>query len=174
MQGLNSFRYNRNLTGGNQELMEALAFQYYLEHQQVMPLDMARRKFESLSGNSDQVISLDDMEYLLGVYDMTGELMRFAITTMAINRGLLQTKDDAGANRRSVLGDLQELGRHLNGVRVEHDRDMDKQVSGKIEVMLQSIEKVEKAQYGLIVRESERWQPDDEREEAPRLPEDTQ
>jgi predicted translin family RNA/ssDNA-binding protein len=151
VQGLNSFRYSRSLTGGNQELVEALAFQYYLEHGRLMPLDAARLKFESLGGDGDGAIPLDDMDYLLGVYDMTGELMRYAITVMAIGGA----NDEAGPGTRSVLTDLQELGRHLDGFRVEHDHHMQKQVRSKVEVMLQSIAKVEKARYGLVVRGSE-------------------
>jgi predicted translin family RNA/ssDNA-binding protein len=154
VQGLNSFRYSSSLTGGNQELMEALAFQYYLEHGRLMPLDAARGEFESFGGDGDQAIPLSDMDYLLGVYDMTGELMRYAITVMAIGG----VKAEAGPGGRSVLVDLQELGRHLEGFRVEHDSRMQKQVRGKAEVMLQSIDKVERARYGLVVRGSERRQ----------------
>jgi predicted translin family RNA/ssDNA-binding protein len=152
VQGLNGFRYSRSLTGGNQELMEALAFQYYLEHGQVMPLDAARRRFDSFGGDGGQAIPLSDMDYLLGVFDMTGELMRYAITAMAIGGA----KEEGGPGGSSVLVDLQELGRHLDGFRVEHDSHMQKQVRDKAEVMLRSIEKVEKACYGLVVRGSER------------------
>lgn len=149
VQGLSSHRYSRQLTGGNQELMEALAFQHYLEHGRLMPLEAARQRFESFGGG--QAIALSEMDYVLGVYDMTGELMRYAITAMAMGGPHVE----AGPGGRSVLVDLQELGRLLEGFRVEHDAHMQKQVRGKMEVMVQSIEKVEKARYGLVVRGSE-------------------
>jgi predicted translin family RNA/ssDNA-binding protein len=117
-----------------------------------MPLDAARRRFDSFGGDGGQAIPLSDMDYLLGVFDMTGELMRYAITAMAIGGA----KEEGGPGGSSVLVDLQELGRHLDGFRVEHDSHMQKQVRDKAEVMLRSIEKVEKACYGLVVRGSER------------------
>lgn len=133
-------------------------------------------------GGSEGPILLTVDDYLLGVFDMVGELMRFAVTTMATTGSLpgfdmpVQRKksseevslDNIGQTRtpanaeRSVLEDLRELRGYLERFGTEDTyfaRDIDK----KMPVMKQCVEKVENAVYGLIVRGSERpkgWMPD--------------
>ena len=80
----------------------------------------------------------DDMDYLLGVYDMTGELMRYAITAMAIGG----VNDEAGP----APGACSWTSRSWQAAPStdsgwSDDHHMQKQVRGKVEVMLQSIAK---------------------------------
>jgi predicted translin family RNA/ssDNA-binding protein len=115
-------------------------------------------------------LSLED--YLLGIYDMTGELMKFAITAMATSGSLPSIN---GANttgpadvvapagtQRNVLTDMRNLRAALESLDTctgPFAKDVDK----KAEVMRASVEKVEKALYGLTVRGAERpkgWLPD--------------
>ncbi|KAJ3473650.1 hypothetical protein NLG97_g10199 [Lecanicillium saksenae] len=73
---------------------------------------------------------------MYGVFDLFGELMRFATVTTA------QTGQLLGDHGRTLLSDMQSLG---------------------VEAMRQSVRKVEKLGYGLVVRGSERpkgWLPD--------------
>lgn len=115
-------------------------------------------------------------DYLLGLFDMTGELMRFAITTMATSGSVLTSgpeQPDADVRMedadkqyptRSVLQDLRETTFRLetldvSGEDYSHRRDVEK----KLAVSQASVEKVEKAVYGLVVRGSERpkgWMPE--------------
>ena len=91
---------------------------------------------------------------------MTGELMRFAITTMATN-GKLPSPDAEDA-QRNILTDMRALRSALESLEPGHGpfaKDSEK----KMEVMRQSVEKVERALYGLVVRGAERpagWMPD--------------
>lgn len=113
------------------------------------------------------VLSMED--YLLGIYDMTGELMKYAITAMATNGALPtispaedQVSEDAPATTRDILTDMRELRSALEALDAGQGpfaRDVEK----KMDVMRASVEKVEKALYGLTVRGAERpkgWMPD--------------
>lgn len=176
LQGLNTYRYARNITGGIQELMEALVFKHYLETQTLITYDDASSALVKLGSEGGSIgLSVDD--YLLGIYDMTGELMRFAINNMATSgampgvstsqRSMQSTEmDQDGAPSRSTLDDMRELRSLLESLDIDRSplgRDAEK----KAEVTRQSVEKVEKAMYGLIVRGSERpkgWVPSVEQE----------
>jgi predicted translin family RNA/ssDNA-binding protein len=178
LQGLNAYRYARQISGGNQEWMESASFQHYLETAELISYHDAAAKLKAISRPSrpkadsvamdveESIQGVDEgvgrcltpEDYLLGIYDMTGELMRFAITTMATN-GALPTIP--GTNR-NVLTDMRELRSALESLDVGFGpfaSDVDK----KMGVMKASVEKVERALYDLKVRGAERpkgWVPD--------------
>lgn len=130
-------------------------------------------------------VGLGYEDYVLGIYDMTGELMRFAITAMAMN-GALPTPDGArnehskdehsssGASgddamaidsppKRTILTDLRQLRSALESLNTSGTGPFGKEADKKADVMRQSVEKVERALYGLTVRGAERpkgWMPD--------------
>jgi len=119
------------------------------------------------TGSSDadlqgQTIDLTPEDYLLGVFDMTGELMRFAITSIATSGSLPSSTSEA---QRTPLTDLQSFRRLLSMFDYgERAGGFARDSSKKLEVTLQSVEKVERAMYGLVVRGSERpkgWVPPD-------------
>ncbi|KAK3117655.1 hypothetical protein LTR53_000783 [Teratosphaeriaceae sp. CCFEE 6253] len=172
LQGLNAWRYNRQITGGCQEWMEAACFQHYLESATLLSYEDASEKLRALDEDGPG-IRLSPEDWVLGVYDMTGELMRFAITAMAtsgelpsISASEPDTMDvDAGGSSgaRNVLTDMRGLRAALEGVNVGGYGSFAKDVGQKMRVMQTSVEKVEKALYGLIVRGAERpkgWMPD--------------
>ena len=167
LQGLNAYRYSKQITGGCQEWMEAASFQHYLEHAQLLSFDDAAKQLRELDQDGPGV-ELSAEDWVLGIYDMTGELMRFAITAMATIGELPAPKSSSEdmdmdtAVKRTVLTDMRELRAALEALEAgagPFAKDVDK----KAEVMRQSVEKVEKALYGLIVRGAERprgWMPD--------------
>lgn len=187
LQGINIYRYARNITGGNQEFMEALSFQHYLRTQTLITYEESRIRLEDIGGQeASKLLSHDD--YLLGIYDMTGELMRFAITAMATSGKIPEGEygshkpqhsskkqkecDDAAMDidqaseapyeKRNVLADMRELRGCLEGLEMSGST-MAWDANKKAEVMRQSVEKVEKALYGLVIRGRERpkgWMPD--------------
>lgn len=90
---------------------------------------------------------------------MTGELMRFAITAMATNQALPAIPSDS---ERTVLTDLRALRSALESLECGAG-PVAKEAEKKAEVMKASVEKVERALYGLTVRGAERpkgWMPD--------------
>lgn len=157
-----------------QEYIEAASFQQYLEHGEILSYDQAAEGVGAIStsaipvrgeaGVEDQSnglgLDLGHEDYVLGIYDMTGELMRFAITTMATNQQLPTIAVDN--SERNVLTDMRALRSALDSLECgtgPFAKDADK----KAEVMRHSVEKVEKALYGLTVRGAERpkgWMPD--------------
>ena len=112
--------------------MEAAIFQHYLTTGTLLTYEDSVEQLRTLGGEGGPV-QLTVEDYLLGVFDMTGELMRFSITTMATD------------------GKLPSL------------ESSDAAAEDKMDVMQTSVEKVEKALYGLVIRGRERpkgWMPD--------------
>ncbi|KAF2110148.1 Translin [Lophiotrema nucula] len=190
LQGINAFRYERQITGGNQEFIESLTFQHYLESQTLITYDDAKARVARLSGEGGAV-SLSPEDYILGVFDMIGEVMRFSITAMATNGKVPTGKQTKAAGPpskeeeseqpadkmdideppfvpseklqpRSVLDDLREIRLQLEMFNPPKSKFGD-DVEKKMVVMQQCVDKVEKALYSLTVRGSERpkgWVPD--------------
>lgn len=160
--------------------MESLTFQHYLETQTLISYDESCKKLAEL-GAEGGAIMLTPEDYILGVFDMVGELMRFAVTAMATSGALPggesrrqpapthndtteQMDVDAPAQKaqRNVLEDMRELRMHLEGLDIG-DRKFSDDVDKKMGVMRTCVEKVENALYGLIIRGRERpkgWMPD--------------
>ncbi|KAF2752325.1 translin associated factor X [Sporormia fimetaria CBS 119925] len=178
VQGLNAYRYPQ-LTWGNQEFMEALSFQHYLETQTLISYDDSKARVAALCGDQPTV-PLTPEDYVLGIYDMIGELMRFSITAMATTGKLPAASpkrsqaDEASTDKmdvdeqstgppRNVLDDLRDIRLRLEmfepsqGSKFAHDAEK------KGEVMRECVNKVENALYSLTVRGKERpkgWSPD--------------
>lgn len=165
IQGPNAHRYSRNITGGNQEFMEAASFSHYLATGRLLTYDDARAEYRRLCPATDAHQpgpELGAEDYILGLYDMTGELMRFAITAMATS-GELPKVNGVDGQGRTVLSDLRTLRAGLEGLRFGDSGSLVRDVAQKAHVMRVSVEKVERALYGLVVRGAERpkgWMPD--------------
>lgn len=154
LQSLNVNRYHPNISGGLQEFMEAVLFQHYLETQTLLSHEDASRRLP-------QGIRLTQEDYLLGLFDTTGELMRFAITYIATNGRLPAsgTAEDIGS---SILGDMQALRTGLEALDTRGIRSL-KDFDSKMKVTRASVEKVENGVYSMLVRGKERpkgWRPD--------------
>ena len=170
LKGSNAWRYQHQISGAIQEYIEALSFEYYLIHQTLIRPDQA---LGSIAGG----IQLTEDDYLLGLFDLVGELMRFAITQMA-TRGFLpgQSNTDPGSDgsqvvgttprgyhtRRDILTDLRLLRSHFESLNINGNGALAREADKKMEVMKTSVEKVETAVYGIILRGRERpkgWVP---------------
>jgi predicted translin family RNA/ssDNA-binding protein len=147
LAGLNTHRYARQISGGCQEWMEAASFEHYLTTASLLSFDAAAAQLRALDA-AGAGIALSFEDYLLGIYDMTGELMRFAITAMATTGALprIHDDDDDGddAAQRSVLHDMRELRSALEALNTP-GYPLSKEVSKKMEVMQTSVEKVERS-----------------------------
>jgi len=155
MQGLNAWRYQRQISPGVQEYMEAISFQHYLETQRLIT-------YEEAQGKLPEGVMLTEDDYLLGLFDLVGELMRFAITSMAMSGEIPGTRkgDEEGGDMVLDLRSLRAYFEALDTRGAWVHRDVEK----KMEVMKTCVEKVENAVYGLIVRGKERpkgWMPEE-------------
>lgn len=145
LQSINRFRYQNSMRC-LEELVEALSFAHYLRHQTLITPEQTQAMVPA-------DVALTEYDYMYGVFDLFGELMRFATVTTA------QTGELLGAHGRTLLSDMQELGCAFEIMRDVPTRDY----RNKVEAMRQSVKKVEKLGYGLVVRGSERpkgWVPD--------------
>ena len=158
LEGINGNRYQRQISPGIQEYMEAVLFQHYLETEKVMPFDDAAR---TLPGN----LQLTHDDYALGLFDMTGELMRFAVTYLATN-GALPGAEETGRQEvggSSILKDMQLLRSHLETVDASSSYGLAREFEQKLKTTRASVEKVELSVYSMLVRGDERpkgWRPD--------------
>ena len=98
---------------------------------------------------------LTEDDYVLALFDLVGELMRFAITGMATNgalpRGGAVKGEGGGGEERDIVGDLRGMRAGFEGL-----DGAGKRAEKKMEVMRTCVEKVEGAVYGMIVRGRER------------------
>ncbi|EFR04517.1 translin-associated protein X [Nannizzia gypsea CBS 118893] len=166
VSGVNAWRYHQ-ITWGIQEYIEAISFHRYIEKKQLITL-------EEVSQTLPAGINVTEADYVLGLYDLTGEMMRFAITTMTTGRTAGVKGGDSTAQDKAqqseeptggeaVLSDLRQLRAMFEQLNVPRGLSGWKEVDKKIEVMQASVEKVERAVYGLLVRGTERpsgWVPD--------------
>ena len=123
---------------------------------------------------------VSEEDYLMGVFDLTGEMMRFAITSLStgvIERSEAEAGAGTGAGADSsimyprlaapqagIVFDLREVRSLAEALSVPRKHGwMFRDLNKKVEVMQASVEKVERAAYGVLVRGSERpagWMPD--------------
>ena len=174
LQDTNAHRYQRQISSGIQEYIEAVSFQQYLERQNII----THGEVQSLiPGN----VLLTESDYLLGLFDMVGELMRFAITAMATSGALPRSEDQSRTTREKIqiesdsesdaLVDMRALRMCFESLDLQGS-GMKSDVGKKMEVMQQCVEKVEMSVYGLKIRGQERpkgWVPDlttDDKREA--------
>jgi len=188
IQGINRHRYARSLVC-LEELVEALTFCHYLKTQTLISCDQLIPVVDNLTRQGlagedevmadsgiagipdsapesavekdakDLVIGLTDDEFLYGVFDLTGEMMRFATTTSALTGKMASS--DAVNNGRDIVQDMHDLGSFFEMLppRTGNRGVWEK----KLTVTRQSVQKVEKLGYDLKVRGSERpkgWVPD--------------
>ncbi|KAH8144429.1 uncharacterized protein LAJ45_11597 [Morchella importuna] len=147
LQDLNAHRYARQISGGIQEYIEALSFHHYLLTGSLIPL-------ASVRDNVRNLIEITPADYILGIFDLVGEIMRFGITMIA-------TRGDVS----KLLRDIRELRMQFEALdtSVGGGGLLGKEVSKKMGVMQTCVEKVETAVCGFIVRGSERpkgWVPE--------------
>ncbi len=146
--------------------MEAISFEHYLRTQKLITLEEAAKALPAL-------VDLTGDDYLLGIFDLVGELMRFAITTMATTGTLPgSTSGKDSAEERDILMDLRLLRTCFESLDTSScgGSGLGRDVEKKMEVMKTCVEKVETAVYGMIIRGRERpkgWVPDLVDDKAP-------
>lgn len=165
-----------------EELIEALTFAHYLRSQRLMGFSEAVAKVAELSDHTGDQMDVDagdppappgtgsprpavqvtEEDYLMGIFDLSGEMMRFATTSAALTgkmAGSSATPPVDGRERTMVV-DMQDLGSFFEMLPQQYS----KSYQVKLSTLRSSVLKVEKLAYGLTVRGTERpagWMPDD-------------
>ncbi|PYI05629.1 Translin [Aspergillus sclerotiicarbonarius CBS 121057] len=160
----NTWRYQRQLSSGIQEFIEALSFHHYLTTQTLITLP-------EVQAHLPPQILVTEEDYLLGLFDLTGEMMRFAVTALSAGNADTSTGGEEGGEgavglgeeHRGIVVDLRDMRSGFEGLSVPRRHVMFKDMGKKVDVMQGSVEKVERAAYGILVRGRERpkgWRPD--------------
>ena len=186
ISGLNAWRYQRQICWGIQEFIEALSFLHYVQTQTLIsPAEVAAQL--------PPEVMVTQEDYLMGILDLTGEMMRFAVTVLSTGGqvekpntsttttaivGAAQTsainidntsksspRPQLQATQSQLVFDLRGMRAHVELLKLprRHSGYMMRELPKKVEVMQTSVEKVERAAYGILVRGSERptgWAPD--------------
>ncbi|KAK9347140.1 Translin [Lipomyces starkeyi] len=158
LQGAGAWRYQRQISGAIQEYIEALLFREYLTERWIL----SHEEVQKLIGHEFLVTYSD---YILGLLDTTGELMRFAITNLydVTASGVVQVS----AIAKQICQLLRTLRIGFSGLRVNNSSSTE--FVKKLNTLYNSVDKVEKAVYSLIVRGSELpegWIPVDDDDNA--------
>lgn len=103
-------------------------------------------------------IPLTTDDYALGLFDLSGEIMRFAVTAIATTGSLPHLKSSHTSVDRSILTDLRHLRSSFEALDTTscHGTSLGGEIDKKMETMVQSVEKVENAACSLIIRDHER------------------
>ncbi|KAI2699464.1 hypothetical protein CBS147332_8350 [Penicillium roqueforti] len=164
--GINGWRYQRQISPGIQEFIEAISFDHYLRTETLIT-------HAECSARVPPQILISEEDYLLGLFDLTGEMMRFAVLSLSSgNTTATQvTKNTTGESEKSpvaasqggIVVDLRAMRAGFEALSVPQRHYMFRDMAKKLDVMQNSVEKVERAAYGIVVRGSERpsgWTPD--------------
>lgn len=144
------YQYNRAFTSGMQEFVEALTFYSYLKFGSLCGWSDIRKKLIYTQLDEDDTHSeiktssliVTPADYLLGVEDMTGEMMRLCINSLATGNV------DGSFKSCSFVRNLYTRLLSLNNVG-------SKEYFKKLSVTKQSLEKMENFCYMIHTRASE-------------------
>ncbi|GAQ81530.1 hypothetical protein KFL_000830120 [Klebsormidium nitens] len=144
LQDEDYWRFSRAFSPGMQEYVEATAVLHYAKTGRLLTYAEANAELSEVQDAGGQAFRLSAADYLLGITDLTGEVMRLAISSVAAgNKG-------AAASMAAFVGAVYE-GFHVVPMVAELRRDLAK----KLEVMRSSLVKIETASYMVHVRGSE-------------------
>ncbi|KAM3863020.1 translin-associated protein X [Diretmus argenteus] len=157
LRGEDIYQFHRAFTPGIQEYVEAVSFQHYIRHRTLISLEeinarLVFMKAEKVDpkGSAEgappgaQVLTyqVTPADYLLGVADLTGELMRMCISS--VGNGDIDTPFQLSQFLRQIHDGFSYIG-----------NTGPYEVSKKLHTLRQSLGKVEDACYTLRVRGSE-------------------
>ncbi|KAJ1978000.1 hypothetical protein H4R34_003364 [Dimargaris verticillata] len=136
----NRYRYGQTATSGIQEYIEALALWKFLQMGVLVSLAEVEARLNG--ANSHAPLHITSEDYLLGLSDVTGELMRHCINSLA--RGNRNEAEKICDFMRAFYNEFALFSRRAHP-----------QLSKKLIVMEQSLAKVENACYRLRLQVSE-------------------
>lgn len=159
LSGEDMHQFHRAITTGLQEYVEAVSFQHFIKTRSLISMDEINKQLVFTtedSGKENKTPSSDAQEkqlvtwklkvtpvdYLLGVADLTGELMRMCINS--VGNGDIDTPFEVSQFLRQVYDGFSFIG-----------NTGPYEVSKKLYTLKQSLAKVENACYALKVRGSE-------------------
>ncbi|PHU17503.1 hypothetical protein BC332_13198 [Capsicum chinense] len=144
LQGTDFWKLRRAYSPGVQEYVEAATLCNFCKTGTLLTLDEINVTLLPLSDPSVEPLQINILDYMLGLADLTGELMRLAIGR--ISEGELDFAE-------KICSFVREIYRNLTLIAPEMDDSSD--MKQKMETMLQSVMKIENACFSVHVRGSE-------------------
>ncbi|PKK33082.1 translin-associated factor X [Columba livia] len=156
--GEDMYQFHRAISPGLQEYVEAVSFQYFIKTRSLISVEEInkqliftaedREETTNMTSNSHDKqphtcsLKVTPVDYLLGVADLTGELMRLCISS--VGNGDIDTPFELSQFLRQIYDGFTFIG-----------NTGPYEVSKKLYTLKQSLAKVENACYTLKVRGSE-------------------
>ncbi|KAL8291662.1 hypothetical protein RQP46_001920 [Phenoliferia psychrophenolica] len=163
VHGEDFWRYEKSVSPGIQEFLEAYTFYHYLQHSTLPSLSACQTALDpSPSALAPPPSTSDDPalppppppssilitaeDYLGGIADLTGELMRLAIARVGSSLGSEQG-----------MAEIRTLGKFVRDIKGEMDplAPYARWLNKKLTVLDQSLGKIEAASYTLQIRGAE-------------------
>ncbi|WVZ71683.1 hypothetical protein U9M48_020238 [Paspalum notatum var. saurae] len=144
LQGTDFWKLRRAYTFGVQEYVEAATLCRFCKTGTLLSLAEINDSLLALSDQSVEPLQLNVLDYLLGVADLSGELMRLAIGRIS---------DGEVEYAKTICAFVRDIYRELT--LVVPLMDDNSEMKKKMEVMLQSVVKIENACFSVHVRGSE-------------------
>ncbi|KAL5720147.1 hypothetical protein ACHQM5_012842 [Ranunculus cassubicifolius] len=144
LQGTDFWKLRRAYSPGVQEYVEAATLCKFCTTGTLLNLAEINSRLLQLSDPSLEPLQINVLDYLLGIADLTGELMRLAIGR--ISDGELEYAEKICKFVRDIYRELTLVVPHM---------DDNYEMKKKMEVMLQSVVKIENACFSVHVRGSE-------------------
>ncbi|BGP13207.1 hypothetical protein JCM10213_000214 [Rhodosporidiobolus nylandii] len=180
VQGEAFWRYERSVSPGIQEYLEGYTFYHYLQHHTLPTLSQSQTSLipppadptssepsdstssapapaEGDPAKQDPYVRVTVDDYLGGVADLTGELMRLAIASVGRNLSDSLGKGGEAEGSDGDFANIEYIGRLVREIKGEmdplavHCRWLPK----KLQVLDQSLAKIENASYNLRIRGAE-------------------
>ncbi|XP_075268289.1 translin-associated protein X isoform X1 [Opisthocomus hoazin] len=156
--GEDMYQFHRAISPGLQEYVEAVSFQYFIKTRSLISVEEINKQLiftaedreettNTTSNSHDKLphtwsLKVTPVDYLLGVADLTGELMRLCISS--VGNGDIDTPFELSQFLRQIYDGFTFIG-----------NTGPYEVSKKLYTLKQSLAKVENACYTLKVRGSE-------------------
>ncbi|KAI1264911.1 Translin [Xylariaceae sp. FL1019] len=157
VQGMNRYRYQLYC---NEEFIEAVSFAHYLSHGKLITPSEAQAALPV-----DIPFTVGD--YVGGIFDLTGEIMRIATAVTALTGSMPASSgekedemNDGVADERTILTDMQDVSSMMQICPPSGGKPSNYQK--KMDIMIEQVRKVERLGYGVTVRGTERpkgWMP---------------
>lgn len=146
LSGHEIYQYMRAVSAGVQEFIEAYTFYEFLNGQELSDWEQVEKRFnfKGEDGSEDFSFKLIPAEFVLGLADLTGEVMRHCINSLG-------SGDTDNCFKTCKF--LQNIYSKYLTVLSTHSRSRD--MSQKMSTMRASTLKCEQVQYNLVVRGTE-------------------
>ncbi|KAL7586627.1 uncharacterized protein LOC111904369 [Lactuca sativa] len=144
LQGTDFWKLRRAYSPGVQEYVEAATLCKFCTSGTLLNLEEINSLLLPLSDPSLEPLQINILDYILGLADLTGELMRLAIGR--ISDGEIEYAE-------KICRFVREIYRELTLLAPKMDESWD--MKSKMDVMLQSVMKIENACFSVHVRGSE-------------------